>query len=48
MPVPVSGGSSGDGPRERTIKKDWRLDDRGVFSDGHGELYRWSRMGRLD
>ncbi|MEN4464266.1 DNA gyrase subunit A [Mycolicibacterium fortuitum] len=36
--VPVSGGSSDDGPRERTVNKNWRLDDRGVFSDSHGEL----------
>ena len=36
--VPVTGGGSDDGPRERTINKNWRLDDRGVFSDSHGEL----------
>jgi DNA gyrase subunit A len=27
-----------DGPRERKVNAAWRLDDRGVFSDSHGEL----------
>ncbi len=27
-----------DGPRERKVNTAWRLDDRGVFSDSHGEL----------
>lgn len=36
--VPVSGGADEDGPRERKVNASWRLDDRGVFSDSHGEL----------
>ena len=27
-----------DGPRERKVNAAWRLDDRGVFSDSHGDL----------
>lgn len=36
--TPVSGGSADDGPRERKPNPNWRLDDRGVLSEGHGEL----------
>ncbi|MCC9179543.1 DNA gyrase subunit A [Mycolicibacterium mageritense] len=37
--VPVSGHSGDeDGPRERKLNPNWRLDDRGVFSDSHGDL----------
>jgi DNA gyrase subunit A len=35
--TPVSAGDD-DGPRERKVNAAWRLDDRGVFSDSHGEL----------
>jgi DNA gyrase subunit A len=34
----VAAGADDDGPRERKINASWRLDDRGVFSDSHGEL----------
>ncbi len=34
--TPVS--AADDGPRERKVNAAWRLDDRGVFSDSHGEL----------
>lgn len=27
-----------DGKTERTVNRSWRLDDRGVFSDSHGDL----------
>jgi DNA gyrase subunit A len=36
--TPTSTGSDEDGPRERKVNTAWRLDDRGVFSDSHGEL----------
>jgi DNA gyrase subunit A len=36
--TPVSGGSGDDGARERKPNPNWRLDDRGVLSDSHGEL----------
>ncbi|HET7739875.1 MAG TPA: DNA gyrase subunit A, partial [Mycobacterium sp.] len=36
--TPVTAGSDDDGPRERKVNTAWRLDDRGVFSDSHGEL----------
>ena len=36
--TPVASGSDEDGPRERKVNAAWRLDDRGVFSDSHGEL----------
>ncbi|OMC29968.1 topoisomerase IV [Mycobacterium sp. GA-1841] len=36
--TPVSAGADDDGPRERKVNAAWRLDDRGVFSDSHGEL----------
>jgi DNA gyrase subunit A len=36
--TPVSAGADDDGPRERKVNTAWRLDDRGVFSDSHGEL----------
>ncbi|KUI22192.1 topoisomerase IV [Mycobacterium sp. GA-1285] len=36
--VPVTSGGTDDGPRERKVNASWRLDDRGVFSDRHGEL----------
>jgi DNA gyrase subunit A len=36
--TPVSGGPADDGPRERKPNPNWRLDDRGVLSDSHGEL----------
>jgi DNA gyrase subunit A len=36
--TPVATGSAEDGPRERKANASWRLDDRGVFSDSHGDL----------
>ncbi|KUH70832.1 topoisomerase IV [Mycolicibacterium novocastrense] len=36
--TPVTSGGGDDGPRERKVNASWRLDDRGVFSDRHGEL----------
>lgn len=36
--TPISSGAAEDGPRERKVNASWRLDDRGVFSDSHGEL----------
>ncbi len=36
--APVTSGGADDGPRERKVNASWRLDDRGVFSDNHGEL----------
>jgi DNA gyrase subunit A len=36
--APVAAGADDDGPRERKVNAAWRLDDRGVFSDSHGEL----------
>lgn len=37
--VAVSGSANGDdGPRERKVNPNWRLDDRGVLSDSHGVL----------
>ena len=36
--TPVTAGSDEDGPRERKVNAAWRLDDRGVFSDSHGDL----------
>ena len=36
--TPVTSGADEDGPRERKVNTSWRLDDRGVFSDSHGEL----------
>ncbi|MGV0871492.1 DNA gyrase subunit A [Mycolicibacterium sp. XJ879] len=36
-PVTANGGGD-DGPRERKVNTAWRLDERGVFSDSHGEL----------
>ena len=36
--TPVTAGSDEDGPRERKVNTAWRLDDRGVFSDSHGDL----------
>jgi DNA gyrase subunit A len=36
--VPVAAGADEDGPRDRKVNASWRLDDRGVFSDSHGEL----------
>jgi DNA gyrase subunit A len=36
--TPVTSGSDDDGARERKVNTSWRLDDRGVFSDSHGEL----------
>ncbi|MGI9124835.1 MAG: DNA gyrase subunit A [Mycobacterium sp.] len=36
--APVTGDSGEDGPRERKPNPNWRLDDRGVLSDSHGEL----------
>ncbi|KUI47979.1 topoisomerase IV [Mycobacterium sp. GA-1199] len=36
--TPVTSGGADDGPRERKVNASWRLDDRGVFSDRHGEL----------
>jgi len=34
----MTSGSDDDGTRERKVNTSWRLDDRGVFSDSHGEL----------
>jgi DNA gyrase subunit A len=36
--TPMTSGSDDDGARERKVNTLWRLDDRGVFSDSHGEL----------
>ncbi|WP_372940498.1 DNA gyrase subunit A [Mycolicibacterium sp.] len=36
--APVSGPADDDTSRERKVNGAWRLDDRGVFSDSHGEL----------
>ncbi|MFA5708998.1 DNA gyrase subunit A [Mycolicibacterium sp.] len=36
--TPVTANTDEDGPRERKVNTAWRLDDRGVFSDSHGEL----------
>ncbi|BBX82161.1 DNA gyrase subunit A [Mycolicibacterium aubagnense] len=36
--TPVFSGTDDDGGRERKVNSSWRLDDRGVFSDSHGEL----------
>ncbi|MGH3583508.1 MAG: DNA gyrase subunit A, partial [Mycobacterium sp.] len=36
--VPTASGSDEDGSRERKVNANWRLDDRGVFSDTHGDL----------
>jgi DNA gyrase subunit A len=36
--TPVTSGVDEDGARERKVNASWRLDDRGVFSDSHGEL----------
>ncbi len=36
--TPVTSASDEDGPRERKVDPAWRLDDRGVFSDSHGDL----------
>ncbi|MCV7062903.1 topoisomerase IV, partial [Mycolicibacterium vaccae] len=36
--TPVAAGGDEDGPRERKVNAAWRLDDRGVFSDSHGDL----------
>ncbi|MDX1892024.1 DNA gyrase subunit A [Mycolicibacterium sp. 050158] len=36
--TPVTAGTDEDGARERKVNTSWRLDDRGVFSDSHGEL----------
>ncbi|HEX7827505.1 MAG TPA: DNA gyrase C-terminal beta-propeller domain-containing protein, partial [Mycobacterium sp.] len=36
--TPVAASLDEDGPRERKVNTSWRLDDRGVFSDSHGEL----------
>lgn len=36
--TPVASAADEDGPRERKVNAAWRLDDRGVFSDSHGEL----------
>jgi DNA gyrase subunit A len=36
--TPVSSNAEEDGPRERKVNTSWRLDDRGVFSDSHGDL----------
>ena len=36
--TPVTAGADDDGPRERKVNTSWRLDDRGVFSDSHGDL----------
>jgi DNA gyrase subunit A len=36
--TPTASSSDDDGPRERKVNASWRLDDRGVFSDSHGEL----------
>jgi len=36
--TPTASSSDDDGPRERKVNANWRLDDRGVFSDSHGDL----------
>ena len=36
--TPVASSADEDGARERKSNAAWRLDDRGVFSDSHGEL----------
>lgn len=36
--TPTASSSDEDGPRERKVNANWRLDDRGVFSDTHGDL----------
>ena len=36
--TPVAATSDPDAPKERKVNTTWRLDDRGVFSDSHGEL----------
>ncbi len=36
--TPTVSGSDEDGARERKTNPAWRLDDRGVFSDSHGDL----------
>ena len=36
--TPTVSNSNEDGSRERKVNASWRLDDRGVFSDSHGEL----------
>jgi DNA gyrase subunit A len=36
--TPTVAGSDDDGARERKVNASWRLDDRGVFSDSHGDL----------
>ncbi|ORB30229.1 DNA gyrase subunit A [Mycolicibacterium parafortuitum] len=36
--TPVSSNNGEDGARERKVNTAWRLDDRGVFSDSHGDL----------
>jgi DNA gyrase subunit A len=36
--TPTASNADEDGPRERKSNAAWRLDDRGVFSDSHGDL----------
>ena len=36
--TPIASSADEDGPRERKSNAAWRLDDRGVFSDSHGDL----------
>ena len=36
--TPVTSSGDEDGPRERKVNAAWRLDDRGVLSDSHGDL----------
>jgi DNA gyrase subunit A len=36
--TPVASRAEEDGARERKVNASWRLDDRGVFSDSHGDL----------
>src|SRR6185312_15941068 len=36
--TPVASSADEDGPPERKVNAAWRLDDRGVFSDSHGDL----------
>jgi DNA gyrase subunit A len=36
--TPTASSADEDGPRERKSNAAWRLDDRGVFSDSHGDL----------
>ena len=36
--TPVTAGADENAPCERKVNASWRLDDRGVFSDSHGEL----------